>query len=92
MKRYNFENRDDFDACLREFLAEQPTLRAESDAITQKTGVDELWMSTEGLVAFADWARQRSYISGSDAQRMITTARELANAHHNQSQHEGETP
>jgi hypothetical protein len=92
MKRYNFENRDDFDACLRAFLAEYPTLQTESNAVVHQTGVDEIWMSTEGMVAFYDWARQRRYISGLDASRMITRMRELANAHHNQSQDQGETP
>ena len=52
MQSYDFTNPDDFKACLRAFLAEHPTLRTASQAVAQATGLDELWLSTAGMVRF----------------------------------------
>jgi hypothetical protein len=90
MNPYNF-NAETCDACLQHFLAEHPQLAVESRRVAQQSDVEEVWLSMESMVEFFDWARQKRYLSGNEAQRAITYMRELANAHHNQCQHEGET-
>ena len=59
MQPYDFANADDFEACLRAFLAEHPTLHTASQAVAQQMGLDELWLSTEGMVEFFDWAHAK---------------------------------
>ena len=90
MPSYDFTNPNDLAACLRAFLAEHPTLHTARQAVAQATGVGDLWLSTEGMVQFFDWAREKNYISSTDAQWAITKMRELADAHHNQRQRTAE--
>ena len=49
-------------------------------------GVDQGWLSTEGMVEFFDWARAKCYISSAEAQWAITKMRDVANVQHNQRQ------
>ena len=84
MPSYDFADPDDFAACLRLFLVEHPTLHTESQAVADQTGVNNLWLSTEGMVQFFDWACAKAYISFAEARWAITKMRELAHTHHHQ--------
>jgi len=63
---------------VQDFLTSRPHLVAESLAIAEKSGTDDLWLRIKSLVEFWDWTRRHGYISGQEARHKITETRQLA--------------
>ena len=75
MPSYDFADPDEFEACLRVFLAEQPALQTESQDVAHATGRDQLWLSPEGMMQFLAWACAKRYISAAETHWAITRMR-----------------